>query len=292
MRSATAFEEHRGAGRPSAATIVAAAPATPRTWTQPPQARSAVPAPSPQIAVRIRRTPSGLIVAPSAARLGADGEAEAAHGGYSPRDRWPERPAAIMAACAPNSSSAAASCARATTAGGRTRPSPFPAAASPRSARARRWPRWRARRPRRSTSPAAAPCRPHRRPRPHLRLRPVARAAARRRGGLPGRARRDGGRGRRRGPGGRVDRRPRVGSRALARGAHARPARPRRRRGRPARLYLTRTCSHIAVASSAALARAGVSRDMPDPPGGVIDRDPAGEPTGVLRRPPCRSSAA
>lgn len=98
MRSATAFEEHREAGRPSAATIVAAAPATPRTWTQPPQARSAVPAPSPQIAVRIRRTPSGLIVAPSAARLGADGDAEAAHGGYSSRDRWPERPAAIMAA--------------------------------------------------------------------------------------------------------------------------------------------------------------------------------------------------
>jgi predicted amidohydrolase YtcJ len=51
--------------------------------------------------------------------------------------------------------------------------------------------------------------------------------------------------------------------------------------GRP--VYLTRTCSHIAVASSAALARAGVSRDMPDPPGGVIDRGPDGEPTGVLR---------
>jgi predicted amidohydrolase YtcJ len=51
--------------------------------------------------------------------------------------------------------------------------------------------------------------------------------------------------------------------------------------GRP--VYLTRTCSHIAVASSAALARAGLTRDMPDPPGGVIDRDPGGEPTGVLR---------
>ena len=51
--------------------------------------------------------------------------------------------------------------------------------------------------------------------------------------------------------------------------------------GRP--VYLSRTCGHIAVASSAALARAGVSRDMPDPPGGVVDRDPAGEPTGVLR---------
>jgi predicted amidohydrolase YtcJ len=51
--------------------------------------------------------------------------------------------------------------------------------------------------------------------------------------------------------------------------------------GRP--VFLTRTCSHIAAASSAALARAGVSRDMPDPPGGVIDRDADGEPTGVLR---------
>lgn len=51
--------------------------------------------------------------------------------------------------------------------------------------------------------------------------------------------------------------------------------------GRP--VYLGRTCGHIAVVSSAALARAGIVRGTPDPPGGVIDRDPAGEPTGVLR---------
>jgi predicted amidohydrolase YtcJ len=48
-------------------------------------------------------------------------------------------------------------------------------------------------------------------------------------------------------------------------------------------VYLGRTCGHIAVVSSPALARAGVTRDTPDPHGGVIDRDPEGEPTGVLR---------
>jgi predicted amidohydrolase YtcJ len=51
--------------------------------------------------------------------------------------------------------------------------------------------------------------------------------------------------------------------------------------GRP--VYLGRTCGHIAVVSSAALARAGISRETPDPPGGVVDRDADGEPTGVLR---------
>lgn len=51
--------------------------------------------------------------------------------------------------------------------------------------------------------------------------------------------------------------------------------------GRP--VYLGRVCGHIAVVSSGALARAGITRDTPDPPGGVIDRDGGGEPTGVLR---------
>ena len=51
--------------------------------------------------------------------------------------------------------------------------------------------------------------------------------------------------------------------------------------GRPA--LLTRTCGHLAVANSAALARAGVTRDTPDPEGGQIDRDEHGEPTGLLR---------
>ena len=51
--------------------------------------------------------------------------------------------------------------------------------------------------------------------------------------------------------------------------------------GRP--VYLGRTCGHIAVVSSNALARAGIAGGTRDPPGGVIDRDDAGEPTGVLR---------
>src|SRR5215217_3344601 len=51
--------------------------------------------------------------------------------------------------------------------------------------------------------------------------------------------------------------------------------------GRPA--FLTRTCGHLGVANSAALARAGITRSMPDPEGGQIDRDERGEPTGLLR---------
>jgi predicted amidohydrolase YtcJ len=51
--------------------------------------------------------------------------------------------------------------------------------------------------------------------------------------------------------------------------------------GRPA--FLTRTCGHLGVANSAALARAGITRTTPDPEGGQIDRDERGEPTGLLR---------
>jgi len=44
-----------------------------------------------------------------------------------------------------------------------------------------------------------------------------------------------------------------------------------------------RYCGHIAVANSLALAASGINRDTSNPTGGVIDRDAAGEPTGVLR---------
>ena len=44
-----------------------------------------------------------------------------------------------------------------------------------------------------------------------------------------------------------------------------------------------RVCGHIAMANSVALARAGIDRSTPDPPGGSFDRDASGNPTGVLR---------
>jgi hypothetical protein len=51
--------------------------------------------------------------------------------------------------------------------------------------------------------------------------------------------------------------------------------------GRP--VYLRRKDGHSAWVSSEALRRAGIDRTTADPPGGVIDRDEMGEPTGVLR---------
>lgn len=47
-------------------------------------------------------------------------------------------------------------------------------------------------------------------------------------------------------------------------------------------VLLVRSCGHIAVANSEALRRAGITRETPDPPGGVIERRD-GEPTGVLK---------
>ncbi|HEX6348311.1 MAG TPA: amidohydrolase [Candidatus Dormibacteraeota bacterium] len=51
--------------------------------------------------------------------------------------------------------------------------------------------------------------------------------------------------------------------------------------GRPA--FMVRKDGHSAWVSSAALAAAGIGRETPDPPGGVIDRDSAGDPTGIVR---------
>jgi predicted amidohydrolase YtcJ len=69
--------------------------------------------------------------------------------------------------------------------------------------------------------------------------------------------------------------------------AWANPAFPNRRQldraagGHP--VFLRRKDGHSAWASSVALRLAGVDRTTPDPPGGSIDRDQAGQPTGILR---------
>jgi len=46
--------------------------------------------------------------------------------------------------------------------------------------------------------------------------------------------------------------------------------------------FLTRTCGHALAVNSRGLALAGIDAGTLDPPGGRIERDAAGEPTGVL----------
>ena len=48
-------------------------------------------------------------------------------------------------------------------------------------------------------------------------------------------------------------------------------------------VFLIRSCEHIRCVNSKALELAGITKDTPDPPGGSIDRDENGEPTGILR---------
>jgi predicted amidohydrolase YtcJ len=48
-------------------------------------------------------------------------------------------------------------------------------------------------------------------------------------------------------------------------------------------VFIVQTCGHVAAANSKALDIGGVSKDLPDPKQGIIDRNPDGEPTGVLR---------
>lgn len=47
-------------------------------------------------------------------------------------------------------------------------------------------------------------------------------------------------------------------------------------------VILNRTCGHVVVANSLALAEAGIDCNQADVPGGVIKRDLTGEPTGIL----------
>jgi len=48
-------------------------------------------------------------------------------------------------------------------------------------------------------------------------------------------------------------------------------------------VLLKRYCGHVAVANTVALIAGRIDASTPDPPGGTIDRDAAGVPTGVLR---------
>jgi len=48
-------------------------------------------------------------------------------------------------------------------------------------------------------------------------------------------------------------------------------------------VYVIRLDGHMALANSVALRAAGITRDTPDPKGGVIMRDEQGEPTGILK---------
>ncbi|MEO1441201.1 MAG: amidohydrolase family protein, partial [Chloroflexota bacterium] len=48
-------------------------------------------------------------------------------------------------------------------------------------------------------------------------------------------------------------------------------------------LAITRICGHIMALNTRAMELAGIDANTPDPPGGVIDRDEHGNPTGVLK---------
>jgi len=47
-------------------------------------------------------------------------------------------------------------------------------------------------------------------------------------------------------------------------------------------IFIVRVCGHVAIANSKALRIAGITRETPNPPGGMIGRDENGEPNGIL----------
>ncbi|MDD7036003.1 MAG: amidohydrolase [Firmicutes bacterium] len=48
-------------------------------------------------------------------------------------------------------------------------------------------------------------------------------------------------------------------------------------------VFIVRSCEHIRCVNSRALEIAGIDRNTPDPPGGTIEKDENGEPTGILK---------
>jgi predicted amidohydrolase YtcJ len=48
-------------------------------------------------------------------------------------------------------------------------------------------------------------------------------------------------------------------------------------------VYLTHVTGHLDAANSAALKIVGIDRNTPDPPGGAIEHDASGEPTGIVK---------
>jgi hypothetical protein len=60
-------------------------------------------------------------------------------------------------------------------------------------------------------------------------------------------------------------------------------------------IWIVHTSGHLGVANTRALALAGINKDTPQPAGGAIRKDAAGEPTGVIEERTslvCRSSSA
>ena len=53
--------------------------------------------------------------------------------------------------------------------------------------------------------------------------------------------------------------------------------------------FLSRVDGHISVGNTAALKAAGITAATPDPPGGKIDHDAHGEPTGIIREEPAET---